>query len=75
MFNKYRVAMFESYHKARRCFIENPEKLIEIERYVAAHVNSCIRDSYGEIESDYNEASFLHAFGQTIPQKTGAGRL
>ena len=59
--------MFESYHKARRCFIENPEKLIEIERYVAAHVNSCIRDSYGEIESDYNEASFLYAFWANYP--------
>ncbi len=60
MFNEYRNYLFEQYHAGRDYFIEHPEQLIAVEKYVTELINTILIDNYAEIECDYNEASYIY---------------
>lgn len=67
MFYEKRAMLFERYNEARQYFIENPTALIRVERYMTMLVNEVIDRQYPEMEHDYNEASYLHAFWASCP--------
>mgnify|MGYP002944414675 FL=1 len=59
--------MFDQYHRAREHFIENSHQLIAIEKYLMLVINNLIQNRYDDMERDYNEASYLHAFWANYP--------
>ena len=67
MFYEKRRLMCEKYNEARDYFINNPANLINLEHYVTDIINEAIVRNYGEIEHDYNEASFLNPFWANYP--------
>ena len=67
MFYEARDIQFSAYQEARRFFIRNPGMLIGLERFATEIVNNTILDNYGEIERDYNAASYLHPFWAEYP--------
>lgn len=67
MFNEKRNILFQNYNRARDHFIANPDELIELEQYCTQLVNNVIIDKYDEIESNYNEATYLNAFWAKYP--------
>lgn len=67
MFYEQRGFLFNNYNRARDYFIAHPDQLIELERYCTELVNDVIVDNYDEIETDYNEATYLNAFWAKYP--------
>lgn len=67
MFNKFRSLMFHRYQQARNHFIDHPEQLIEMERFITSIINDCLLHHYGEFARDYNEASYLNPFWANYP--------
>lgn len=67
MFNEKRPMLYHNYIRALDYFTNNPDLLIELERYVTELVNWEIVENYPEIEHDYNEASYLNAFWANYP--------
>ncbi len=67
MFNKHRPLQFELFNKARRFFIDNFECLVQLEQYLSERVFNLLVENIDEIESDYNEASYLYPFWQQYP--------
>lgn len=67
MFYEYRPLMFDRYRRGRDHFLNHPDQLIALECYLTDVVNGCILEHYEEIERDYNEASYLHAFWANYP--------
>lgn len=62
MFNEKKELMFIKYNRARDYFIQNPNQLIAVERYIVDLVNNTIVSNFEEIKKDYNEASYLYPF-------------
>jgi len=67
MFEQYRENQFKYYNEARRYFIKNFEKLIQIEKFCMEILSDFILKYHNEIKRDYNEASFLYPFWQNYP--------
>lgn len=67
MFNQYKELQFSLYNKAVEFYKENPERLIEIERFVMNEILHFIDLHLPEITRDYNEASYLHSFWKNYP--------
>lgn len=67
MYSKYRIAMQNTYLAARSYFINNPQYLMNLEEWTANLVQTTIQTYKAEIETDYNEASYLNPFWQNYP--------
>lgn len=67
MFTSKLSMQFERYNNARNVLIDNPEILINLERYLIDHVSKCIIDNLADMTADYNEASYLHPFWKNYP--------
>lgn len=67
MFNQYRAKQHKIYNKARTYFIEHPNKLIELEKYITDAVEDSLKRNLKEIEEEYNEASYLYPFWENYP--------
>ena len=67
MYHERRREIFEAYTRAKEFFVHNPRCLVELECYITTLINNVIDANYAEIESDYNEASFLHPFWANYP--------
>lgn len=64
--------MWATYNAARTYFINNPNQLIDLERYITDLVKKSINDNIEEITRDYDEASYLHPFwAEYQPVKRG----
>jgi len=67
MFNQYRDKQYKSYNEARKFFLDNPEKLIQIENFCMDVLSDFMAKYHDEIKRDYDEASFLYPFWQNYP--------
>ena len=67
MFNLSRSTLFTHYNSARNHFIQNPNELIELEKFLSEKVFDLISRNIQEIKTDYNEASYLFPFWQNYP--------
>lgn len=67
MFNDYADKQYALYHSAREELIKNPQRLIELEKFVAHSLSQFVQVSIGAIESDYNEATYTHPFWKNYP--------
>lgn len=67
MFYEFRPQMFTHYQRARRHFLNHPDQLIHIEKYLTDIIKDVMIHNYKEIERDYNEASYLNAFWANYP--------
>jgi hypothetical protein len=67
MFNQYREKQFKVYNASRKFFINNPDKLIQIEKFCMNILTGFINNNRTEIKRDYDEASFLYPFWQNYP--------
>jgi len=67
MFNSKRSSQYLSYGKAREFFIENPDALISLEKFLTDTVSDLITSNLAEFLEDYNEASVLFPFWQNYP--------
>jgi hypothetical protein len=67
MFNQHREEQFRRYNEARDFFVDNPESLIQIERFCIDSISYFMKINHEEIKRDYNEASFLYPFWQNYP--------
>jgi hypothetical protein len=67
VFNKFRQQQFTTYNAARTNFINNPHKLIELEKYITEEVERLLKQNIDSIVKEYNEASYLYPFWQNYP--------
>jgi len=67
MFEQYRKNQYECYNESRHYFIQNFEKLIQIEQFCMKLMSEFIEEKNIEIKRDYDEASFLYPFWQNYP--------
>ena len=67
MFDQYRKEQYKIYNHARKYFIQNNKKLIEVEKYCMEILSDFIVRNHTDIMTDYNEASFLYPFWQNYP--------
>jgi len=67
MFNQYRKNQFKRYNEARKYFINNPDKLIQVEKFSMSILLDFIKKYHDDIKRDYDEASFLYPFWQNYP--------
>jgi hypothetical protein len=67
MFDQYREEQFRKYNEARDFFIQNPDKLIALERLGMNLLTDFINENHDEIKKDYDESSFLYPFWQNYP--------
>ncbi len=62
MFTDYQQMQFSSYNKTSKYFEENPDRLINIEKFVMDEILHFLNLHLPEIVTDYNEASYLFPF-------------
>lgn len=67
MFNTFREVQFTLYQKSRKFLINNPDVIIELERFFTENIIQILTNSLSEIQKDYNEASYLYPFWQQYP--------
>lgn len=67
MFNQHRAKQHQIYNTARTHLIQNPNKLIELEKYITDEVELALKKNLKEIEEEYNEASYLYPFWENYP--------
>jgi hypothetical protein len=67
MFEQCRKNQFKCYNEARRYFVKNFYKLIQIEEFCMEVLSSFIEQNYNDIKRDYDEASLLYPFWQNYP--------
>ena len=67
MFHSHRHNQFEKYHQAKDALTKAPSILLDLEEWLTSCLEHLVRDNWAEIESDYNEASYLHPFWQNYP--------
>lgn len=67
MYNSHRKDQFSVYQDTRKKFIADPTILIGLEKYFADTIKKIIVENLPEIQSDYNEASYLFPFWQNYP--------
>lgn len=62
MFTSHIKDQYKAYNKAKAFFMKEPERLINIEKFVCKEILHFIDLHLPEIKRDYNEASFLYPF-------------
>lgn len=62
MFTQYAEAQFAAYNKALAFFRQNPQRLIEAEKFVMDEIIHFMDIHQPEIKRDYDEASYLYSF-------------
>lgn len=67
MFNTFRNDMYYKYSQARKDYIDHPEKLIKLEKFMTGKVRYLIESHLDEIVHDFNEASYLSPFWAEYP--------
>ena len=67
MFTQYVESQFAAYKDAFSFFKDNPQRLIEAERFVMNEIIHFIDIHEPEIKRDYDEASFLNPFWKNYP--------
>ena len=67
MYKKYAKEQYEAFHKAKDYFATEPQRLVEIEKFVMNEILHFIDLHLPEIERDYNEASYLYSFWKNYP--------
>lgn len=67
MFNEYREDFYKLYNEAREYLINNPNRIIELEKYITNSIEEILVDNIESIEKEYNEASYLYPFWQNYP--------
>lgn len=67
MFTEYAESQHLAYNQAFDFFKQNPQKLIEAEKFVMNEILHFIDIHQPEIKRDYNEASYLYSFWKNYP--------
>lgn len=67
MFTKYAQEQHKAYLKAVDYYKHNPERLIDVERFVMNEILHFIDIHQPEIKRDYDEASYLYSFWKNYP--------
>lgn len=67
MFTRFAEAQHTVYNEALHFFENNPQRLIEAERFVMDEVIHFIDIHQPEIKRDYDEASYLYSFWKNYP--------
>jgi hypothetical protein len=67
MFTQYAEAQYEAYNEAFAFFKQNPQRLIEAEKFVMDEIIHFIDIHQPEIKRDYDEASYLYSFWKNYP--------
>ena len=67
MYKKYAKEQYAAFHKAMDFFATEPQRLVEIEKFVMNEILHFIDLHLPEIERDYNEASYLYSFWKNYP--------
>lgn len=67
VFNSFRKKQFEIYNEFRSDLIKNPNKLIELEKYISDEIENAIKLNLEIITKEYNEASYLYPFWGNYP--------
>ena len=67
MFHKYENEQYEAYRKAVAFFKSEPQRLIEVEKFVTKQILNFIDLNLPDICRDYNEASYLYPFWKNYP--------
>ncbi len=67
MYREKLDTIFQNYQKSRSYFIENPDKLISLERFVTTKIVEMISENITSLTKDYNEASYLYPFWCNYP--------
>ncbi len=67
MFKQYAQAQYDAYQKALAYYQENPQRLIDAEKFVMDEILHFIDIHQPEIIRDYNEASYLYSFWKNYP--------
>lgn len=67
MYDAKRALQHGIYNSARANLIANSRCLIELEEFFADHLEAAIQNDRHNIETDYNEASYLFPFWQNYP--------
>lgn len=67
MYTKYLESQYNSYLKAISFYKENPQRLIDVEKFVMNEILHFIDLCQPEIKRDYDEASYLYPFWKNYP--------
>jgi hypothetical protein len=67
MFTQFAEKQHEAYLKAYKFFADEPQRLIEAERFVMDEILHFIDIHQPEIKRDYDEASYLYSFWKNYP--------
>lgn len=67
MIHQFEAAQFKAYTEARSHFVDNPRKLIELEKSLTNALFEILKSNIDEIKRDYNEASYLFPFWKNYP--------
>lgn len=67
MFTQFAESQHEAYTKAMEFFKQNPQRLIEAEKFVMDEILHFIDIHQPEIKRDYDEASYLYSFWKNYP--------
>jgi len=59
--------MFSVYNESRKKLIQNPEYLIKSEKLIHDLISNTLTSNLQEIETDYNEASYMYPFWKNYP--------
>lgn len=67
MIHQFQGEQFKAYTEARAHFIENYQKLIDLEKELTNALFGILKANIEEIKRDYNEASYLYPFWKNYP--------
>lgn len=67
MFTQYAETQYAAYQEAFAFFKQNPQRLIEAEKFVMDEIIHFIDIHQPEIKRDYDEASYLYSFWKNYP--------
>ena len=67
MFTEFASFQHKSYKEAMSFFKQNPQRLIEVEKFVMKEILHFIDIHLPEIKRDYDEASYLYSFWKNYP--------
>ena len=67
MFTEYAESQHAAYKQAFEFFKQNPQRLIEVEKFVMDEIIHFIDIHQPEIKRDYDEASYLYSFWKNYP--------
>jgi hypothetical protein len=67
MYEQFRSSQLAIYNEKRQFLIDNPNLLIELEKYISNKIVEILKTNLVSIQEDYNEASYLYPFWQNYP--------